>query len=149
MRNRENARVRAGLFDRLTDDRPSVDEIRPFSTLDRDGLVRSLERELQRLLNTRCPFSQDELQSRSRTTIDYGIPDFGSFQEANPDDRKRLADAIRDAVRSFEPRLEAVQVEVEPYPGRPHSAFVRVRGRIQLGRVPEPVAFILNLERLD
>lgn len=148
MISKAGARTRAGLFDRLIDDHPEIDEIRPLNTLDRDGLIRALEAELSRLLNTRCPVAHDEFESRERTTIDYGIPDFGALQAANPEDCRLLSLAVTDVIRHFEPRLKEVQVEIGPYPDRPHSAVAHVRGRIQLGRIPESVSFILTLDQL-
>src|SRR6266852_2309925 len=85
--------VRMPLFDRLVDRDPRLArEERPLRTLDRGGLYESVRRELERLLNTRCPFPAHQLGGHERSVIDYGIPDFAGFSARSFADREQLAE---------------------------------------------------------
>ena len=68
--------VRTLLFDRLVDRDPKLrHEVRPMRTLDRRGLKESVRRDLELLLNTRCPLPAHRIPPRDRSVVDYGIPD--------------------------------------------------------------------------
>ncbi len=134
------------LFDRLIDRELHFGrEVRPLRTVDRAGLKESVRRELARLVNCRVQRPWEELESRPRTVIDYGIPDFGNISAANHEHRERLARLLARTIEHFEPRLERVRVELIP-PGVDAS---RLRGTIQamliVGEAREPIAFATTL----
>lgn len=137
-----SSEVRAPLFDRLVDRDPRWRrELRPLRTLDREGLLESVRRELARLLNTRAPLPPEELAGRQRTVIDYGVPDFANYSPASHDDRRRLAEALRQAIAAYEPRLAQVKVTVEPAPAEEGALVGRIDAVLVVEEVHEPVSF--------
>jgi type VI secretion system protein ImpF len=142
--------VRTPLFDRLVDHDPRLGrEERPLRTLDRGGLYESVRRELERLLNTRCPFPAHRLGGRERSVIDYGIPDFAGLSARSFADRERLAEVLRQAVAAFEPRLSEVRVRLEPVPGDDLALAGRIEALLRVGALPEPVSFVTVLQLKD
>lgn len=134
--------VRTPLFDRLVDRSPKLrHEVRPSRTLDRRGLRESVRRELERLLNTRCPFPAHRLADRPRSVVDYGLPELTGFSANRVEDRERLAELIRRAVEAFEPRLAEVRVRLEPVPGDALSLAGHIDAVFQGDAVTEPVSF--------
>jgi type VI secretion system lysozyme-like protein len=124
--------VRAPLFDRLTG---------PVRSLDRAGLRESVRRELERLLNTRTPIPASQLTARTRTVVDYGIPDFSMFTPGNPDDRQRLADFLAGTIEAFEPRLRNVRVRVEEVQGERQLLRARLDADLRAETISEPISF--------
>jgi type VI secretion system protein ImpF len=138
------------LFDRLVDRDPSLRaEVRPMRTLDRRGLRESVRRELEQLLNTRCPVPAHHLAGRPRTVIDYGIPDFSTFSARSFADRQRLADILRQAVETYEPRLGRVRVTIEPVEGDDLVLAGRIDAVLLIENAPEPVSFVTVLQPRD
>lgn len=112
------AGARALLFDRLVDLHPDADEgERPLRILNREQLKASVQRELERLLNTRCSLPLHRLAEAERSVINYGIPDFSSLSPHNQDDQALIASIIGQTIAAFEPRLRQVRVEVESIGG--------------------------------
>ena len=139
--------VRMPLFDRLVDRDPRLrHELRPMRTLDRRGLRESVRRELEQLLNTRCPFPAHRLPIRERTVIDYGVPDFSVFSPRSYDDRVRLAELLRRTIEAFEPRLIEVLVTLEPDPGNDRSLVGFIEAKLLTDLVAEPVSFETSLD---
>ncbi len=109
--------VRMPLFDRLVDRDPRLrHEARPLRTLRRPDLRKSVQRELERLLNARVQLPQAELEARERTVIDYGVPDFGTFSAKNEDHRRRLAEILARTIEIYEPRLRDVTIHLDVSP---------------------------------
>jgi type VI secretion system lysozyme-like protein len=139
--------VRTPLFDRLVDRAPRLrHEVRPARTLDRRGLRESVRRELERLLNTRCPIPAHRLVDRPRSVLDYGLPELSGFSAQRFEDRERLAELIRRAVEAFEPRLAEVRVRLEPAPGDVFSLAGHIEAVLLGDSVPEPVSFHTAVE---
>ena len=139
--------VRTPLFDRLVDRAPKLrHEPRPQRTLDRQGYRESVRRELERLLNTRCPVPVHRLADRPRSVVDYGLPELTGFSANRVEDRDRLAELIRRTVEAFEPRLAEVRVRLEPVPGDALSLIGHVEGLLTFDGVSEPVAFQTAVE---
>ncbi len=139
--------VPAPLFDRLVDRFPDVRrELRPLRTLDRAGLHESVRRELERLFNTRCPLSADQLAGRERTVIDYGVPDLSVLGPARYLDRDRLAAILREAIAAYEPRLAKVRVAVAEAGDGHETLRARIEAVLIVAGVPESVAFDTALE---
>jgi type VI secretion system lysozyme-like protein len=139
--------VRAPLFDRLVDRDPRLHgEPRPFRTLTPGELRESVRCELSRLLNTREPLPSRALGDRTRTVIDYGVPDFSSYSPRNHDDRQRLAEALRQAIDAYEPRLRQARVAVEPVPGDDQALVGRIDALLVVEEVHEPISFATIFE---
>lgn len=135
--------ARTPLFDRLVDEQPGVHhETPPARALTRAGLVESVRRELEKLFNTRLSLPSHRLEGRSRTVVDYGIPDFRELSSANPADRERLARALTEAITAFEPRLQEVRVEVEPAAETQDGLVGRISALLSTESITEPIAFM-------
>jgi type VI secretion system lysozyme-like protein len=138
--------ARPPLFERLSQSVP-VRRDRPFRILTLEEVKDSVTRELLRLLNTRslspAPDSSVPTGSDQRLVL-YGVPDSTSFSGSNKNDRIRLADGIARAIARFEPRLRDVVVEVVQARDNPVRAIVRIDGNVVIGRVVEPVSFVVD-----
>jgi|SRR5947207_9735445 len=142
--------VRTLLFDRLVDRDPKLrHEVRPMRTLDRRGLKESVRRDLELLLNTRCPLPAHRIPPRDGSVVDYGIPDFTALSPARFEDRGKLAEAMVRAINAFEPRLAEVQVRLDPVAGNEKSLAATIEAKLMVGRVAEPVSFATLLQLGD
>lgn len=139
------------LFERLEDRTPDQHhEFRPQRVLDRAAVEESVQRELSRLLNTRCPLAADAFMANANLTVlNYGVPDFVHRYAKNPQDRLRLSRLIEHAVRAFEPRLQSPRAMVEPVVDQPRRLAVRLEGAIRVGLHLEQVSFLLALGEND
>lgn len=132
--------ARVPLFERLADDDPaSVRERAPRRMLDREGLRASVGRELLRLMNRRSAARP----GRGLTVLDYGLPDWTGLYAANPDDRLQIARTVLRALRAFEPRLHAPQVQVEPSALGAQSLLLRLTGSLGSEGETWPVQFCM------
>lgn len=146
--------ARRPLLDRLVDSEPWQQHDRSRGggrtvdrTLDRDGLIESVRRELERLFSCRSPLTLAQLEDphRERTVVDYGIPELAPSAAASPQDRHRLAAILRATVAAYEPRLREVAVTVEADPQRPRALRVHLGARLLVESVWEPVWFPILL----
>jgi type VI secretion system protein ImpF len=136
------AGARALLFDRLVDLHPDADEgERPLRILNRDQLKASVQRELERLLNTRCSLPLHRLAEAERSVINYGIPDFSSLSAQNADDHALIASIIGKTIAAFEPRLRQVRVEVQPIDSQEGALWLSIDGVMVIDLFNEPVSF--------
>jgi len=141
---------RVPLFDRLVDEAPAQkSESVPYCVLDREGLHRSIARELGRILSTRCPITGDEALARKRTVIDYGLPDLElGGRQLLPEETRRLQRIVQKSIEAFEPRLQNVRVEIirrEQAP--PHARLVvSLSAYLVTDEVREPLSFEAPLE---
>ncbi|HYW71255.1 MAG TPA: type VI secretion system baseplate subunit TssE [Pyrinomonadaceae bacterium] len=140
------AGARVPLFDRLDLDPEIDDSERPFRILTREQLKASVRRELERLLNTRCSLSLDQIGEEERSVINYGIPDFSSLSAQNADDQMLIGRIIGQTVSAFEPRLTQVAVDVRPVPHSEARLYVFIDAWLTVGQFNEPVYFpvVLN-----
>lgn len=130
------------LFDRLVDRQHHLEsESRPMRTLDAAGVRESVCRELEQLFNARCPVPESELAGRTRSVIDYGIPDFSTFSARNAQDWPRMAEVLRRAIQIYEPRLAEVHVTVEPAKDDDFILLAFIEAVLVADSVPEPFAF--------
>ncbi len=134
------------LFERLTGIAAGGDDAMAEGALyGKTGLMASIERELDALFNTRAPVAADVLDKRTRTTIDYGIPDLSLYSVEDSDARSVLAAQLTRAVSAYEPRLHAPKVRVLPHPMRERQLIAAVEGTIRLDTLIEHVSFRIAL----
>ena len=139
------------LFDRLVAREPKNTRAQQrLSSLDREGLERSIARELQRLLNTRTRRPRDQINEDFRTTLDYGVREHYILDPRSEQDRQQLSRELQQTISRFEPRLRLVRVQVEP-PSSDTSRHlvIRISGRLNTEHLKEPVAFKLTNEGGD
>jgi len=91
---------------------------------------RSVQDHLRRLLNGRA--------GALPHLPDHGLPDLPALYAELPYSLDRVADAVRAVVQRFEPRLEQVQVRLQPQASRQGVIGVELSGRLPGG---EPVSF--------
>ncbi|MCA9059798.1 MAG: type VI secretion system baseplate subunit TssE [Planctomycetaceae bacterium] len=106
--------VRVSLLDRLLDDEPQTSREVPWDDVARMRIIRrGIKRDLLDLLNTRfrCVAWQTELNELDESLMNYGLPDFTAAGLNLAYDPDLLLQAIRRAIRMFEPRLADVRVE--------------------------------------
>ncbi|HEX5869548.1 MAG TPA: type VI secretion system baseplate subunit TssE, partial [Longimicrobium sp.] len=119
------------LFERLAAPDPwEPRETAPLRVLDGEALRRSVRREVEDLLNTRCTLRAAELEHRRRTTLEYGLPDVTGLAPADPRDRREIAARIVAALAAYEPRLGSPRATVEAVPGRPRELRVHIEGML-------------------
>lgn len=137
--------ARQPLFDRLAESpAESIDTRGPLGVLDRAGLYASLQRELERLLNTRSPHTAGALAPAERSVIDYGLPDYSQMYTRSREDQKKLAELVRRTIEAFEPRLSQVRVEAEVLGDSDKALLVKVAGVLAFGPVTERVSFAVH-----
>jgi type VI secretion system protein ImpF len=134
--------AKALLFERLVDENPAVQrEAQPFRIYDVAGVRASVERELIRLLNTRCPLPASAVDERDRTVLDYGIPDFAYMAASSGTDVQQLARILERTIAAYEPRLKEVHVSLEPASRNNAGVVGTISGILVVGSVNEPVSF--------
>lgn len=134
--------AKALLFERLVDENPAVQrEAQPFRIYDVGGVRESVERELVRLLNTRCPLPASAVDEQDRTVIDYGVPDFAYMAASSGTDVQQLARILERAIAAYEPRLKEVHVSLEPASNNHAAVIGAITGILVVGSVREPVSF--------
>lgn len=118
------------LFEKLVDAAP-LQSGEASAATEAAEAARSIRRELARLLDTRRPIgAAAALHDKPRTVRDYGIPDASTLSPYAAEDRAVLAQAIRDAITVFEPRLAQPSVEVQPSASGGAGLHVIVGGRL-------------------
>lgn len=138
------------LFDRLSDDAPGVRaEAEPRRVLDLDGLMASVAREIETLLNTRCPLKEEDIDYKTRSVIDYGLIDITPYFTRSVDDRRRLSQHIARTIAVYEPRLTRVSVTIEDMSRETHRLLARVDGAVRFGSVVHPVSFPVHVSQGD
>lgn len=136
-------RVSLSVLDRLIDYEPEVSREAPASrTKSLRLLKQAVRRDLEWLFNTRqTPALPAGLSEALRSVYAYGLPDFTNLSSRNISDHSRLRRAVEMAIEAFEPRLEDVQVIVEPAVDTVRMLQFRIDARLKLDPVPEPVTF--------
>ena len=136
------AGARALLFDRLVDLPSGSDEReRALRIMNREQLKASVQRELGRLLNTRCSLPLHRLVEEERSVINYGIPDFSSLSPQSADDRALIASIVGHTITAFEPRLRQVNVAVSEIENAESSLWLNIKAVLVVGVFAEPVSF--------
>ncbi len=134
------------LFERLAAPDPwDPAETAPLRVLDGEALLRSVRREVEDLLDTRCTLRAAELEGRRRTTLEYGLADVTGLAPADPRDRREIAARIQAALTAYEPRLGQPHATVEAVPGRPRELRVRIEGTLLRHTHPAPVTFTITV----
>ena len=135
------------LFDRLSDDEPVCDGERvSLRVYDRDAVLASVMRELDRLLNTRSNLPMSRWEDAAHTVIDYGLPDYAHLSPRNGAHRDQLSRVIARAIADYEPRLR--HPRVTPLPPDEHDVHrfrFTVAGELVIGDIIEPVSFPIAL----
>jgi type VI secretion system protein ImpF len=143
----------APLFNRLTDLEPHVqEETPPFLTYNEEELKASIQRECQRILNTRCKLSKKAYEKLEPEALEFRFPAFFGLPDgthANPNntkDRHQLERMMAKAIEIFEPRLHNVKVAIQQYEESKQALYLLLEGELMMGDIKEPFSFPLALK---
>jgi len=132
------------VLDRLIDLDPRSTKEAPGSRLSGvEELKIAIRRDVEWLLNTRRSVIQidenmDELNS---SLAAYGLPDFTLMNIRNSDEQDTLTRSIERTIETFEPRLLAVKVSMEPFSDNDKQLVFRIEAALNVEPSPEPVVF--------
>lgn len=141
------------LFDRLVDftvDKNNEPDISDY--LDEDGLMGSIQRELENILDTRLSSDTDLPVSYLGDEVllpeFYGLRDFDSLSADSDDGRAYIAREIRAAILRFEPRLKDPKVDILTSQDKNGALTIQVGGDISINERHKPVTFPMTLRNL-
>lgn len=130
------------LFERLTDRNPEQPrEPRPLRTLSHPELLRSVQQEVTRLLNTRSGRGPAYLREQERSVVDYGVSDLLWVNPHDPQSLHLLTDLVEQTIEAFEPRLREVQVTVTRFVQADSRIVLTVTATLITEDLREPVSF--------
>ncbi len=139
-RNRHEGPVVYSILDRLIDDKDNpLPTMRASST---KYFKDSVRRDLEWLLNTRCPLQLPHGKESERSLYTFGLPDISSISLLSHKDRQVLTKAIQAAIAKFEPRIINPRVIlVTANDQRVQSIRFIIEGVLHMEPNPEPIAF--------
>jgi type VI secretion system protein ImpF len=141
--------VTLSVLDRLIDKEPDRTQEPPMSRAQSVRELRAaLRRDLEWLFNTRCTIEEvpDSLREVQHSVYNYGVPDTTSLYLKSTRDQEYLGKAIKTAITSFEPRLQAVKVTIEANTDTVRGIHFTIEGLMRMDPAPEPVFFDTLLE---
>jgi type VI secretion system protein ImpF len=136
--------ITLSVLDRLIDADPKRSQELP---LNRAQSLREFKasvcRDLEWLFNSRQPLEAPQVSKTLRNSLFcYGLPDITSLSVANIRDRKRLSQALEEAVRAFEPRILNPRVTLASTEvGKIQRLRFIIEGLLRVDPSPEPVSF--------
>jgi type VI secretion system protein ImpF len=132
------------LLERLSDDTRETPQNPASAQSDLERFKNAVAADLQNLLNTRQEAVDplpEEFTELTRSLLVYGLPDFTSYNLLSTFDASRLRRSIENAIRYFEPRLQRVQVTMEPIKANDGAVHFRIDGMLRVEPAPEPIVF--------
>ena len=129
------------LLDRLTDNEPDVSTEPAWrQTQDSTQYRRSVLRDVENLLNTRCGITDvpGGCYELAQSVLTYGLPDFTSAGIGSEEERDHLRLAVRRVIERFEPRLADVRVTLRA-PDDSHDRAIQLTIEAVLMVDPEPL----------
>ncbi|MFC0254460.1 type VI secretion system baseplate subunit TssE [Massilia consociata] len=132
---------KAGLLDRLMDERPDAGSGLPVTS---EQLKDSVARDLEALLNTRLaldPALFGGYPEARGSLLHYGLADFAGYCLTSSLDCALVCASIKEAIETHEPRLREVSATLEPAPGSVNRLSFVIHARLCLASTSEPVNF--------
>ena len=137
------------LLEKLFDDEPRSPERGMFKRFTMERFKESVARDLEALLNTRAAIDESVLgafpECRSSLAT-YGMPDFSGLSLASAHDRARICASLESGIRTHEPRLREVHVELEPELGSVTGLRFQISALLMAHPASEPVSFDAMLQ---
>lgn len=148
-RTDNEVRITPSVLDRLVDFEPELSR-EPIASRSKSlrQLKQAVKRDLEWLLNTRqvAEGLPDDLSAINSSVAAYGLPDFTTVSVKTPADQNRLRRSIETAIKTFEPRLEAVTVTLQPIHDTDRVMHFRIDALLKVDPAPEAVTFDTALE---
>jgi type VI secretion system protein ImpF len=138
----EPAPLTLSMFERLTDERPTLKRESAYERWVGIAEFRSsVLAHLEALLNTRR--SDEHLDPRYKEANDsvlaYGVADFTSMSALDPYEREKIRRSVERAIRCFEPRLTRVEVKLADWDIGNSAIRLEIEGLLRTGPDPEPI----------
>ncbi len=147
-RTDNEVRVTLSVLDRLIDYEPEISR-EPVASRAKNlrQLKQAVKRDLEWLLNTRrlAAGIPEGLEELSTSLAAYGLPDFTGLGTDESSGQAKVRASIEDAIRSFEPRLQDVNVTLEPQRETERALRFRIDALLMIDPAPEPVTFDTTL----
>lgn len=143
-RTDNEVRVTPSILDRLIDYEPKQSQEAPKSRSNSlKELKLTVQRDLEWLLNTRVLVGDvdERLEEVNKSVAMYGLPDFTGVSAKSHLEQKRMTQAIKRAIKNFEPRFLDLRVTLEPLSTTDKSLRFRIEANLNVEPTPEPVAF--------
>jgi type VI secretion system protein ImpF len=143
------------LFDRLIDEDPEVvTEVPPKRYYNRFETIQSIEREVERILNTRAMVKRADYEDLSEDPLNFGLPemfglaDFSQYDATNETDWPRIAEICEQSIARYEPRIKNVSATVTSFDNKTHSLSMTIHADFALkefqGELSFPTVFLVG-----
>jgi type VI secretion system lysozyme-like protein len=147
--------ARVPLFDRLIDEDPeSETEVPSKRYYDRAELIQSIEREVDRILNTRSTVKREEYEDFSEDPLNFGLPemfglgDFSQYDATKSNDWPRIAELCEQAMMRYEPRIKNVVATVIGFDKKTQSLSMTITADFAIkefqGELTFPTVFLMG-----
>jgi type VI secretion system protein ImpF len=145
----------APLFDRLIDDDPETISEHPIKKYySRFEVIQSIEREVERILNTRATVKRAEYEDFSEDPLNFGLPemfglgDFSQFDAASMQQWPRIIDLCEQAILRYEPRIKNVTANVTGFDKKTQSLSMTIQADFAMkefqGELTFPTVFTMG-----
>lgn len=146
----------APLFERLHDlDPKTLHEEKPLVHFNQEQLIASVEKDVNALLNTRCPLPleaylfavADDIPAPYPTL--FGLSDFSFYDGANHQSWNTVVQHIKTAITLYEPRIKSVHVSVHNFDADQQTLDIQVSAQLIIGEVVTSIIFPVRIDQFS
>lgn len=135
-------RFQTSLWDRLLNSDTSRSEL--FLGVDLSQLKSQVARDLERLLNTRRCYDDEEFVGfpmAGASIFNFGIPDFSAKSLSSGVDRDQICLAMAKAIERYDPRLRNVMVRLRDTQSEVHRLAFDIHAMLRVTGFQDAVSF--------
>lgn len=135
-------RFQTSLWDRLLNSDTSRSEL--FLGVDLSQLKAQVARDLERLLNTRRCYDDEEFAGfpmAGASIFNFGIPDFSAKSLSSGVDRDQICLAMAKAIERYDPRLRNVMVRLRDTQAEVHRLAFDIHAMLRVTGFQDAVSF--------
>ncbi|MBI5926931.1 MAG: type VI secretion system baseplate subunit TssE [Aquabacterium sp.] len=135
-------RFQTSLWDRLLNSDTNRSEL--FLCVDLSQLKAQVARDLERLLNTRRCYDDDEFTGfpmAGASIFNFGIPDFSAKSLSSGVDRDQICLAMAKAIERYDPRLRNVMVRLRNTQSEVHRLAFDIHAMLRVTGFQDAVSF--------
>lgn len=135
-------RFQTSLWDRLLNSENSRSEL--FLGVDLSQLKAQVARDLERLLNTRRCYDDEEFVGfpmAGASIFNFGIPDFSAKSLSSGVDRDQICLAMAKAIERYDPRLRNVMVRLRDTQSEVHRLAFDIHAMLRVTGFQDAVSF--------